>query len=185
NAGDHLLSRTDLRNDDAVADPASGTGSHRDADPLRSAGGGLRGGGSIRVEAEHLEPAGDRPDQRNQRRDPWNPDQPGAAVLPSQTCAGGVSGLNHRSPGLLRTARGFFLWEGAMGIFLGHAILCLTLNEMNRAAHCAAIIPCLNEAKTSQRVVAAVRAHVPRVYVVDDGSTDASAALGAEAGAVV
>lgn len=54
-----------------------------------------------------------------------------------------------------------------------------------RAATSAAVIPCLNEARTIARVVAAVRSHVPMVIVVDDGSTDATAGEAASAGAVV
>jgi glycosyltransferase involved in cell wall biosynthesis len=46
---------------------------------------------------------------------------------------------------------------------------------------CAAIIPCLNEAKAIARLVASVRGHLPVVIVVDDGSWDQT---GAEARAV-
>ena len=71
------------------------------------------------------------------------------------------------------------------GIFLGHAILCLTLSAMNWATQCAAIIPCLDEAAAIPKVVAGVRRFLPRIYVVDDGSRDESAALAAAAGAEV
>src|ERR1044071_9527599 len=56
---------------------------------------------------------------------------------------------------------------------------------MNWAAECAVIIPCLNEAATIESLVAAVRAHIPTVIVVDDGSTDQTAALAERAGAEV
>lgn len=56
---------------------------------------------------------------------------------------------------------------------------------MNWAAQCAVVIPCLNEARTIRQVVAGARAYLPRVYVVDDGSSDQTAALAREAGAVV
>ena len=50
---------------------------------------------------------------------------------------------------------------------------------------CAALIPCFNEAATIGAVVRAVREQLPTVFVVDDGSTDATATLAAEAGAQV
>ena len=50
---------------------------------------------------------------------------------------------------------------------------------------CAAVIPCFNEAATIGEVVAGVRGHVPSVFVVDDGSTDATSARAATAGAEV
>jgi glycosyltransferase involved in cell wall biosynthesis len=40
---------------------------------------------------------------------------------------------------------------------------------------CAAVIPCFNEAAHIGAVVAAVQKHLPKVIVVDDGSTDATA----------
>lgn len=47
------------------------------------------------------------------------------------------------------------------------------------------MIPCFNEAGNIAAVVRGVRAHLPRVLVVDDGSTDATAAFAAAAGAEV
>jgi len=52
-------------------------------------------------------------------------------------------------------------------------------------ANCAAVIPCFNESATIARLVAEVRTGAPRVVVVDDGSTDNTAALATGAGAVV
>lgn len=48
-----------------------------------------------------------------------------------------------------------------------------------------ALIPCQNEAGTIGPLVEAVRAHIRRVLVVDDGSRDATAQLAARAGADV
>src|SRR2546426_210041 len=56
---------------------------------------------------------------------------------------------------------------------------------MNWAIECAVIMPCFNEAATIESLVAAVRAHIPTVIVVDDGSTDQTAALAERAGAEV
>lgn len=50
---------------------------------------------------------------------------------------------------------------------------------------CAALIPSFNEAATIGDVVRAVRGHLATVFVVDDGSTDATAAKAAAAGAEV
>ena len=50
---------------------------------------------------------------------------------------------------------------------------------------CAAVIPCFNEGATIAGLVAAVRRQQWPVIVVDDGSTDASAALARSAGATV
>ncbi len=50
---------------------------------------------------------------------------------------------------------------------------------------CAVIIPCCNEAAAIGPLVVAVRAHLPRVLVVDDGSTDDTAAAARRAGAEV
>ena len=50
---------------------------------------------------------------------------------------------------------------------------------------CAALIPCFNEAATIPEVVRGVRSHLPTVMVVDDGSTDDTAALATDAGAEV
>ncbi len=56
---------------------------------------------------------------------------------------------------------------------------------MNWPTQCAAVIPCLNEARTVAKVVKAVRRLVPTVFVVDDGSQDDTAANATRAGAVV
>ena len=48
---------------------------------------------------------------------------------------------------------------------------------------CAAVIPCFNEAPGIGTVVAQVRRHLPKVIVVDDGSTDATAECARLAGA--
>lgn len=48
---------------------------------------------------------------------------------------------------------------------------------------CAAVIPCFNEAPTIASVVAGALRHVERVYVVDDGSSDNTAAVAEKAGA--
>lgn len=50
---------------------------------------------------------------------------------------------------------------------------------------CAAVVPCWNEAATVGEVVRSARPHVAAVWVVDDGSTDATAARAAAAGARV
>jgi glycosyltransferase involved in cell wall biosynthesis len=52
-------------------------------------------------------------------------------------------------------------------------------------AVCAAVIPCLNEARAIGPLVTAVRRHVPQVFVVNDGSADDTAACAALAGATV
>jgi len=49
----------------------------------------------------------------------------------------------------------------------------------------AAVIPALNEEGSIRHVVETARSHVDLVFVVDDGSTDATFALASEAGAVV
>jgi glycosyltransferase involved in cell wall biosynthesis len=51
--------------------------------------------------------------------------------------------------------------------------------------NCAAVIPCFNEAKTIGPLVAAMRQQLPLMVVVDDGSTDETAALAKNAGAIV
>jgi glycosyltransferase involved in cell wall biosynthesis len=56
---------------------------------------------------------------------------------------------------------------------------------MNWSRHCAAVIPCLNEAATIGRLVTDVRGFVSTVLVVDDGSADGTGALAARAGAGV
>jgi len=50
---------------------------------------------------------------------------------------------------------------------------------------CAAVIPCFNEAAAIGTVVSDVKRFLPAVIVVDDGSTDGTAALAAAAGADV
>jgi glycosyltransferase involved in cell wall biosynthesis len=52
-------------------------------------------------------------------------------------------------------------------------------------ADCAVVIPCLNEERTIGPLVRSVRRSIPTVLVVDDGSTDATTRLAAEAGATV
>jgi glycosyltransferase involved in cell wall biosynthesis len=47
------------------------------------------------------------------------------------------------------------------------------------------VIPCLNEAATIERLVDAVREHLPTIVVVDDGSSDETARLANSAGAIV
>jgi len=51
--------------------------------------------------------------------------------------------------------------------------------------NCAAVIPCFNEAKTIGPLVLAMRQQLPLVAVVDDGSTDETASVAKNAGAVV
>ena len=43
---------------------------------------------------------------------------------------------------------------------------------MNWMTRCAAVIPCLNEARAIAEVVESVRRFVPAVFVIDDGSRD-------------
>lgn len=56
---------------------------------------------------------------------------------------------------------------------------------MNWNRDCVAIIPCFNEAACIRRVVTEVQKFLPRVIVVDDGSTDTTAAEAKAAGAEV
>jgi glycosyltransferase involved in cell wall biosynthesis len=56
---------------------------------------------------------------------------------------------------------------------------------MNWNRDCAAVIPCFNEAAHIGRVAAAVQKHLSKVIVVDDGSTDATAAQAKLAGAEI
>ena len=56
---------------------------------------------------------------------------------------------------------------------------------MVESSTCSAIIPCFNEEATIAALVRAVREHLPLVIVVDDGSTDTTAALARVAGAKV
>src|SRR5689334_22185064 len=53
------------------------------------------------------------------------------------------------------------------------------------AAQTAAIIPCLNESQAIAPVVIAGNRQVGTVIVVDDGSTDSTAVLAEQAGAIV
>jgi Glycosyl transferase family 2 len=73
-------------------------------------------------------------------------------------------------PGLLF----IFFWKRLFQLFL-----------MNWPEQCAVVIPCLNEERTIGPLVAAVRRRLPTVFVVDDGSSDRTARLAAEAGAEV
>jgi glycosyltransferase involved in cell wall biosynthesis len=50
---------------------------------------------------------------------------------------------------------------------------------------CCIIIPCFNEQNRIAEVVSAVRTHLPVVFVIDDGSTDATAEIASAAGATV
>ena len=56
---------------------------------------------------------------------------------------------------------------------------------LNWPSTCAAVIPCFNEAESIRLVVSNVRAFVPRIVVVDDGSTDDTSDLAREAGGEV
>ncbi len=56
---------------------------------------------------------------------------------------------------------------------------------MDWRASCAAVIPCLNEARTIEALVTAVRRLLAVVIVVDDGSRDGTAECAARAGAIV
>jgi len=56
---------------------------------------------------------------------------------------------------------------------------------MNWKTQCAAVIPCLNEARAIAQVVQSVRRFVPTVFVIDDGSQDDTGALAKMAGAEV
>lgn len=56
---------------------------------------------------------------------------------------------------------------------------------MDWPRQCAAVIPCLNEAAAIESVVRHVRWHLPTVFVVDDGSSDATGAAATGAGAEV
>ena len=52
-------------------------------------------------------------------------------------------------------------------------------------SNCAVVIPCLNESVSVAALVVAVRRQLPSVFVVDDGSVDATARIAKNAGAVV
>src|SRR5947209_2371321 len=56
---------------------------------------------------------------------------------------------------------------------------------MNWQSDCAAIVPCLNERAAIAPLVTAIRTHLPGVLVIDDGSTDGTAAVAQQAGAEV
>jgi len=56
---------------------------------------------------------------------------------------------------------------------------------MDWRSACAAVIPCFNEEEEIARIVAGVRVHIPAVFVIDDGSTDATAIRARTAGAIV
>ncbi|HUR44585.1 MAG TPA: glycosyltransferase family 2 protein [Candidatus Saccharimonadales bacterium] len=56
---------------------------------------------------------------------------------------------------------------------------------MDWASQCGVVIPCLDEAATIRRIVEEVRAILPEVWVVDDGSADGTAALAEQGGAKV
>ncbi len=56
---------------------------------------------------------------------------------------------------------------------------------MNWPAQCAAVVPCRDEAEFIGPLVKAVRQRLPAVFVVDDGSRDATAQLAGQAGATV
>ena len=53
------------------------------------------------------------------------------------------------------------------------------------AVDCIAVIPCCNEAAAIGPLVTGVRAHLPQILVVDDGSTDGTAEAARSAGAEV
>jgi len=56
---------------------------------------------------------------------------------------------------------------------------------MDWQQHCVAVIPCFNEAERIGAVIIEVQSYLPNVIVVDDGSTDATAACARRAGAEV
>src|SRR5512142_999393 len=56
---------------------------------------------------------------------------------------------------------------------------------VNWSTTCAAVIPCCNEEAAIAGLVEQVRAHLPLVIVVDDGSMDQTAARASQAGAIV
>lgn len=60
-----------------------------------------------------------------------------------------------------------------------------SLLSVNWPSECVVIIPCLNEARRIAPLVTEVRLHLPRVYVIDDGSTDETGRLAELAGATV
>jgi glycosyltransferase involved in cell wall biosynthesis len=60
-----------------------------------------------------------------------------------------------------------------------------TLAPVNWAGCCIAVVPCWNEAATLPSLVTELQGRVRAVLVVDDGSTDTTAAVARAAGAVV
>ena len=60
-----------------------------------------------------------------------------------------------------------------------------TFTGVDWKSSCAVVIPCLNEANAVGEVIAAVRQLLPNVLVVDDGSTDNTAAVAKDASASV
>jgi glycosyltransferase involved in cell wall biosynthesis len=56
---------------------------------------------------------------------------------------------------------------------------------MDWRAACAAVIPCVNEQNAIGPLIGDVREHLPRVVVVDDGSSDDTGTIARAAGAVV
>jgi glycosyltransferase involved in cell wall biosynthesis len=58
-------------------------------------------------------------------------------------------------------------------------------NVMDWKRQCAAVVPCYNEAAHIGTVIAGIQRHLPKVIVVDDGSTDATAEKAKMAGAEV
>jgi glycosyltransferase involved in cell wall biosynthesis len=56
---------------------------------------------------------------------------------------------------------------------------------VNWPSQCAVVIPCFNEGKAIRPLVEAVRKHLPNILVIDDGSSDATAANAKAAGAEV
>src|SRR5579871_5600155 len=64
-------------------------------------------------------------------------------------------------------------------------LIAVTWLLVNFSTHCAAVIPCLNEALTIAELVAEVRRHVPSVLVIDDGSNDDTSDRAKSAGADV
>jgi glycosyltransferase involved in cell wall biosynthesis len=61
----------------------------------------------------------------------------------------------------------------------------LSLRFVDWFGQCAAVIPCFNEADTIGPVVSGCQAHLSKVIVADDGSTDGSAQVARAAGAEV
>ena len=59
------------------------------------------------------------------------------------------------------------------------------LSHVNWLSECAAVIPCLNEEATIGSLVSGVRRYVSTVFVVDDGSSDNTAAIAQRAGAEI